>query len=513
MKELIRNNINRKIGIYSLLFYFILFLGGCKLEPVVYSNSATDKYYSNESEANLGLNGVYQMYWNIYKPGYWHNMNDYNAGLAVNNGNAATPYSAWDFSVDGQDELLMWSSIYNAINRANTLMDGLEKSTLIPDASKVRFRGQARFLRGLAYFELVKLWGGVPLHLKGTASLDDVNLPRSSESEIYKQIETDLSTAAGELSPFNPTDHVNGRVTSLACTAVLADVFAQQGKWSEAATSAKKVIDEGYFQILPDFHDIYKPNAFLNKEEIFSIVKTHQAGDVDATNKEVRWYVPAQTTLNDGTAIAFYSPPFLGPNTQVVPGFYNSTPDTYRKYWTMRKEMPYYYKLGDYNNIHMTSVSLPQPMYVKFMYVDLTNGLLDRGVNIVIYRLGYMKLLYAEALNEANSGPTAEAYNAINEIRQRARAVNTPNEQPESILPDLSGLSQSEFRDSVLIEFKREFANENKYRSVLLRHNRLVSDAIERGVGAAKEYKKYFAIPSEEMARNPNLKPQNEGYN
>lgn len=511
MKQQTSNYIKKKAFILALIAGILTVLEGCKLEPVVYSNSATDKYYSNESEANLGLNGVYSMYWNIYKPGYWHNMNDYTSGISVNIGPSNTPYSAWDFSVDGQDELLMWSSIYNAINRANTLIDGLQRSTLISNEVKSKIDGQALFLRALGYFELVKLWGEVPLHLKATSSLDDVNLPRSSEQDVYKQIEEDLITAANKLSPFNISDHQNGRVTSLACLAVLSDVYAQQRKWRDAANTAKSVIDAGYFELLSDFHDIYKPNATLNREEIFSVVRTHQAGDVDATNKEVRWFVPGQATLPSGTSIAFYSPPFMGPNSQVVPEFFNSTPNTYRKYWTMRNQMPYYYILGDYSNIHNEAVPLPQPMYVKFMYVDPSNGFLDRGINVIAYRFGYIKLLYAESLNEDNSGPTPEAYHAINEIRQRARAVGTPNAQPESVLPDLTGLNQDEFRDSVLVEYKREFANENKYRSILLRHNLLVSDAIKRGVSGAKEYKKYFAIPSDELARNPNL-TQNQGY-
>ena len=510
MKKLISNNINWRIRGLVIMTGFIIFFGSCKLEPVIYSSTGTATYYSNESEANLGLNGVYQMYWNIYKVGYWHDMNDYPAGLAVNIGPTSSRYSAWDFAVDGQDELLMWSSIYNAINRANTLMDGIEKS-VISDAVKTHIRGQARFLRALGYFELVKLWGGVPLHLKGTASLSDVNLARSTEEEVYKQIETDLTTAAGELNPFNAADQANGRVTSLACLSVLADVYAQEGKWPAAAATSKQVIDAGYFQLLPDFHDIFRPNTSLNKEEIFSIVKTHEAGDVDASNKMVRWFVPSQATLPDGTSIAFYAPPFNGPNSQVVPEFFNSTPNTYRKYWTMRSEMPYYYVLGNYNTVNMTTVKLPQPYYVKLMYVTLSNGFLDRGVNYLIYRYAYMKLLYAEALNEANSAPTAEAYEAVNQIRQRARAVGTPNAQPADVLPDLAGLSQGDFRDSVLIEFKREFANENKYRSILLRHNRLVSDAKARGVSAAQDYKKYFAIPSDELSRDPKLQ-QNPGY-
>lgn len=501
---------NRKVSIYILLAGIVISMGSCKLEPTVYSNAATDLYYSNESEANLGMNGVYQMYWNIYKPQYWHNMNDYVSGIMQNA--EVTAYSAWDFTASGQDELLMWSSIYNAINRANTLMDGLDKSTGIAAATKTRFTGQARFLRALGYFELVKFWGGVPLHLKGTSSLADVNLPRSSEAEVYAQIESDLSTAASELNPFSAADHLNGRVTSLACKAVLADVYAQQGKWGPAATTAKEVIDAGYFKILPDFHDIYRPNPSLNLEEIFSVVKTHQAGDVDATNKEVRWFVPAQSALPNGTAIAFYEPPFAGPNSQATESYYNETPNTYRKYWTVRDYMPYYYLLGSYSNPIYTKVDLGVPRFVKLMYVNESNGFLDRGVNLIIYRYGYIKMLYAEALNESNSGPTPEAYAAINEIRRRARAVGTPNEQPESVLPDLTALSQAQFRDSVLIEYKREFGNENKHRGVLLRHNRLVSDAQARGITGAAEFKKYFAIPSDEVARNPELKPT-EGYN
>ena len=127
-----------------------------------------------------------------------------------------------------------------------------------------------------------------------------------------------------------------------------------------------------------------------------------------------------------------------------------------------------------------------------------------------IIRYSDVLLTYAEALNEANHGPTQEAYDAINKVRARARGVGTNHEQPQSVYPPLSGLSEQAFRDSVLVEEKREFAGEGHRRLDLLRHNLFILNAKKRGVNA-QDYEKLYPIPSEEINRNPNLK-QNPGY-
>jgi hypothetical protein len=119
-------------------------------------------------------------------------------------------------------------------------------------------------------------------------------------------------------------------------------------------------------------------------------------------------------------------------------------------------------------------------------------------------------LMYAEALNEQNNGPTTEAYDAINAIRKRARFDGT-KERP--ILPNLSGLNYSQFKERLLNERRLEFVGEGQRWFDLVRFNQL-----ESAVKAAKSkaipmaFHKLFPIPQEEVDLNNNLLPQNPGY-
>ncbi|HEX8676696.1 MAG TPA: RagB/SusD family nutrient uptake outer membrane protein, partial [Segetibacter sp.] len=137
-------------------------------------------------------------------------------------------------------------------------------------------------------------------------------------------------------------------------------------------------------------------------------------------------------------------------------------------------------------------------------------GTLREGVNFPLIRYADVLLAYAEALNEAN-GPTQAAYDAINMVRRRARAVGTPYEQPESVYSDLINLNQEQFRDALLAEYAAEFAGEGHYRYDLLRHDRLITNAKALGITAAEEKHKLFPIPAIQLSRNPDLE-QNTGY-
>src|SRR5699024_6670640 len=121
-----------------------------------------------------------------------------------------------------QDE---WNRLYTSINRANTLLDGIKRSN-IPDSSLASIKGQAKFLRALSYFDLVKLFGGVPLQLHGTTDSTKVNKPRSPAKKVYQQIEKDLQSAAEALSPYDENAHKAGKATSGAAWALLAKVYA-----------------------------------------------------------------------------------------------------------------------------------------------------------------------------------------------------------------------------------------------------------------------------------------------
>ncbi|MEB3323686.1 MAG: RagB/SusD family nutrient uptake outer membrane protein, partial [Synechococcaceae cyanobacterium] len=117
---------------------------------------------------------------------------------------------------------------------------------------------------------------------------------------------------------------------------------------------------------------------------------------------------------------------------------------------------------------------------------------------------------YAEALNEINGGPTPEAYEAINEVRRRARFDGISE---QDVLPDLSGLTQEEFRDAVLLERRKELVGEGHRWFDLVRMNKLqelVPISKPNVIPLANHV--LFPLPLNEIDLNPNLLPQNAGY-
>jgi hypothetical protein len=129
------------------------------------------------------------------------------------------------------------------------------------------------------------------------------------------------------------------------------------------------------------------------------------------------------------------------------------------------------------------------------------------GADFMVMRYSEILLIYAEALNEANAGPTVEAYDAINQIRKRAR------NSVADVLPDLAGLSQSDFRQAVLNERRHEFVSEGQRWYDLVRTRSLIEN-VKRAKGETSNptaINYVFPIPQRELDNNRNLK-QNEGY-
>ncbi|HKK46008.1 MAG TPA: RagB/SusD family nutrient uptake outer membrane protein [Balneolaceae bacterium] len=495
-------------SITSLLL-IVLMIGayGCKLNETPYSTVASNDFYKNQDQAQVALNGVYARFWwgvvnedNIY-------LNENPTGIlqAYQNPNDFDNFSWTPSDGNLQD---VWSVGYDAINRANTLLDNLQNSK-IPSSAKNNIAGQAKFLRALVYFKMVTLWGGVPLYKHATTSLKNVNKPRTSADSIYAFIESDLNSAIDDLSPYSESDHQQGKVTSGAAMALLAKVYAQQQKWPEAAAECKKVMDLNEFGLMPDYHNVFNPADNNNKEMIFSIQHL-QGGHTSAKRNSFPFsFGPADQSTSKGE-VHFYNVGRGYVYWQADTTYFNNTPDTYRKSQTMRETMPYYYASGSSNLVNQ-QVTLNRPFVVKYYYLDKNSGNLETNMGTPIIRYSDVLLTYAESLNEANNGPTPAAYDAINKVRARARGEGTSHAQPQSTYPPLSGLSQSAFRDSVLAEEAREFEGEGHRRLDLLRHDRFISDAKKRGVSAAQDYRKLYPIPSEEINRNSNLK-QNSGY-
>ncbi|SHF90772.1 SusD family protein [Mariniphaga anaerophila] len=503
----------KKYAYYIFLIFIIVGFFSCSLDEEIYSNQNVDDFYKSEEEIELALNGAYSMFWDgyIYKDGSYVQLGDMPTDIMTSTPNKnAWDLFAWTVSDNYFDQL--WEASYKMINRCNEVIERTKNSN-VTDVYKNSAIGQAEFLRGLCYFNLVKDFGGVPLHITATKSLADVNKTRNTVDEVYAQIILDLKSAYVRLSPFDAAKHSKGYATSGAAKALLAKVYLQKSDWANASITAKEVIDMGVYDLYKDYSQIWDPAYKNGSEQIFSV--QHNNGGDNTTNygEHMTFFLcPKGYSLPDGTGIMFTLDDGNAGSWQVDDNYFQKTPNTYRKWWSVRDRMPRYLITGA-NPISWIedTVELQRINIVKYYHPDYATGYLQTGVNFTVLRYSDVYLTYAEALNELNNGPTAEAFAAINKVRQRARAVGTIFEQPESVYPDLAGLDQQSFRNAVLDERAAEFIGEGERRNDLNRHNLFISTAESQGVTGIKPGYVLYPIPQNEINLNPLLE-QNPDY-
>lgn len=165
----------------------------------------------------------------------------------------------------------LWRKLYAGVGRANFAMEiAQEFNGFTTDGLKEQIIAEAKFLRGFYYFELVKLFGDVPLFIDAIRTTEDeLYLPRSPKTEVYAQIEKDLSDAATALPKRGDASDV-WRATSGAALGILAKVQLYQGKYSETVASCQQVMTHGY-QLEPVFADNFELQNEFGIESLFEI--------------------------------------------------------------------------------------------------------------------------------------------------------------------------------------------------------------------------------------------------
>ncbi|WP_281232932.1 RagB/SusD family nutrient uptake outer membrane protein [Flavobacterium gelatinilyticum] len=158
----------------------------------------------------------------------------------------------------------VYTAHYYTIQSANI---GLEKMALSPisETQKNQYMGESLFVRAYCYYELVNLYGGVPLYTNSLGT-SDLKLERSPAAAVYAQIEADLKDAAAKLE--NIPAARDGRINKWAAYALLARVSLFQEKWAEAKTYSNKVITEGPYALESDFLNIWNVNNHNGVESI-----------------------------------------------------------------------------------------------------------------------------------------------------------------------------------------------------------------------------------------------------
>lgn len=176
----------------------------------------------------------------------------------------------------------MWSTIYQAVNNANNVLAAIPTVSELDEATARQYRGEALFLRSLAYSRANLYWAGVPLVLEPTVGISDQSLvARATAQEVWAQIAEDLEEAATLL----PTGRANGRATQGAANALLARVYLEDGKYAQARDKATLVINSPNYRLNTNYADNWKVKN--SQESIFELNFT-----ANSSNSAAFWFFP-----------------------------------------------------------------------------------------------------------------------------------------------------------------------------------------------------------------------------
>jgi len=441
---------------------------GCKdsfLAEVPYSFVSPGNLYTSSAGALAGLNGAYGAFQapvselgitssDYYGRQYWMLVEYPTEAVSLRLGASNERTLPDIFQTSSSHNYLMgvWRAAFHAVNRANSVIDNVPGIENMDPALRDRVVAEAKFLRALHYFNLVRLFGGVPLYLHETKSLEDIRRARATQPEVYDAIIKDLQDAAAVLPVSYGAKDV-GRATRGAANTLLAKVYLQYGAvggggaaaFQQAEVYARKVTTAGTYSLLTDYAKVFDQGNENNAEVIFDIQNNRTPdGGGYMCNQYAPRPLPSQT---DFPYCDSQNPSF----SAEWPFFYSYNPADTRKAGTWL--LTYTKKSGttvawDSTANAVNAYGSPGPVPGKYM--DRVPGA-QAGAeepNFVLLRYADVLLSLAEAINE-NAGPTGEAYGLVNQVRARAKV---PNLTP--------GLDKQAFKDSLFLERRYEFAIE-----------------------------------------------------
>lgn len=395
---------------------------------------SSEVYYQSQNDFEQAINGCYSFLRTLYSGsnGAWAmgELRSDNTTYVYNPTDRGTISAEFvkDFLDDANNSVPLHKYVtnYSMISNINYILAFID-NVEFDESVKNNIKGQAYFLRALAYFDLVQYFGSVPLHLTPVQTEEETALPLSDTETIYAQIIQDAETAANLLPDKSHQDP--GRATSGAANTLLGNVYINLQNWSEAERVLKEV--NGY-DLYENYADAFEPANKNGIESVFE-VQFKQGNEGYASNFFYVFLVQP-ITAEEVSAITG-----IEENSYIVEGYNIPTPDIINAYETgdERKDA----------SIGMLTASGKQYPYIK-KYCHphaLTNNTDD---NWPVYRYTEVLLFLAEALNEQNK--TDEALTYLNRVRNRAGLANT------------SVTGQDAIREAIFKERRVELAFENK---------------------------------------------------
>lgn len=416
-----------------------------------------------------------------------------------------------DFDMDAANGMIseFWPQSYKVISAANTAIFGAE---LIGGSSTElkELIAEARFVRAFIYYHLVRIFGDIPyidFFVENPASVSQIS--KIPQAEVYENIIDDLKFAKDFL-PDQQKNKTRTRPSKGTAAAYLSSVYLTNEEYSKAYDEAKWVIDNkgkfGY-DLMPDFQELFNAeNADGLSEHLFVADFLGNQIGLDGQNTDrmapitgIRGAYP-----DEGWSV---SVPAIGV-------FETWDDRDYRKNVSLDDSTIVDESLipVSYTEYEVTQ----RPHIAKYMrYCGNHSGDCSKSDNnYAAMRFAEVLLIAAEASNELN-GPTAEAFDYINLIRERARNwAGTESNFPENVP---NGISKDDFRNLIFEERRIELAFEFKRWYDIKRKK--IGNEVFKGAESLEPHDNfnddrdyYFPLPADELERNPNLLPQNFGY-
>lgn len=438
------------------------------LEPA--SSVTIDKVYKTASDYNVAVIGCYaklQSQVNFYTECCEYRSD--NLSLGAPTAGTQDRYDIDHFTEKPSNGILSsyWANFNNNVYRCNLLLDQIDGANFAENLKK-QYKGEAMFIRALNYFNMYRIWGGVPATKHVVSAAEALKVARYSDEQMFDLIAGDLKEIVdNNYLPETYSSADMGRATSGAAKALLGKVYLTFHKWTEAKDILSQLI--GKYQLVSPIAQVFDVDNKNNNEIIFAV---HFNKEIEGEGHSY-WY--NLTNASDDT---------------------NQTSSLLNTFPT-----------GDARKDLITYVQVEKNVRLMNKFYDTKSPTFKTvGNDQILLRYADVLLMYAEALNEiqydASEGSLALKY--LNAVRQRAGISNLTAKQ----LP-----TQEKFRKGILVERQREFPYEGQRWFDLVRMGFAKSIMAENGV-EIKDYQLLFPIPQQEIEKvgDKSILWQNPGY-
>lgn len=438
------------------------------LEPA--SSVTIDKVYKTASDYNVAVIGCYaklQSQVNFYTECCEYRSD--NLSLGAPTAGTQDRYDIDHFTEKPSNGILSsyWANFNNNVYRCNLLLDQIDGANFAEKLKK-QYKGEAMFIRALNYFNMYRIWGGVPATKHVVSAAEALKVARYSDEQMFDLIAGDLKEIVdNNYLPETYSSADMGRATSGAAKALLGKVYLTFHKWTEAKDILSQLI--GKYQLVSPIAQVFNVDNKNNNEIIFAV---HFNKEIEGEGHSY-WY--NLTNASDDT---------------------NQTSSLLNTFPT-----------GDARKDLITYVQVEKTVRLMNKFYDTKSPTFKTvGNDQILLRYADVLLMYAEALNEiqydASEGSLALKY--LNAVRQRAGISNLTVKQ----LP-----TQEKFRKGILVERQREFPYEGQRWFDLVRMGFAKSVMAENGV-EIKDYQLLFPIPQQEIEKvgDKSILWQNPGY-